>query len=260
MVEQQIKAQLQKIESDHDVTVLLAIESGSRAWGFPSPDSDYDVRFIYAHRKDWYLQVFELPDVIELEISDELDICGWDLKKALALGAGGNAVLFEWLNGPIIYQAHQPTVNLLRQGINQGFNAKTAFYHYFSQARKFEQYLKGPDEIVKLKRLFYLLRASLCAQWIMTNKTISPVQFKQLLQGLVSEENPGLMTMIEQKIFDKAKMNESDGQVLEPELVNYIRALIGQLSDFDFATQLYKGKLEKPDWNELFVQIINGTC
>jgi len=93
-----------KIEHEYNVVVLQAIESGSRAWGFPSPDSDYDVRFIYAHPKDWYLQLSEERDVIELPINDELDIAGWDLRKALNLANKGNAVVQEWMISPIVYK------------------------------------------------------------------------------------------------------------------------------------------------------------
>ena len=89
----EVSQHLAEIEKEHQVTIIQAIESGSRAWGFPSPDSDYDVRFVYSHSKDWYLQLTEERDVIELPINDELDIAGWDVRKAFNLANKGNAVI-----------------------------------------------------------------------------------------------------------------------------------------------------------------------
>ena len=74
---------LDRIEADFEVKIIFACESGSRAWGFPSIDSDYDIRFIYVHKRDWYLSinVEELDDVIELPINNNLDFSGWNIRK-----------------------------------------------------------------------------------------------------------------------------------------------------------------------------------
>ena len=97
-----IAAELTRIEQAYDCEVLLAVESGSRAWGFQSRDSDYDVRFVYVHRPEWYLSVdLDLRrDVIEKPITDELDISGWDIRKTLRLFAKSNPPLLEWLGSP----------------------------------------------------------------------------------------------------------------------------------------------------------------
>ena len=78
---EKIKLELERIEKENDVKILFAVESGSRAWGFPSKDSDYDVRFVYMHPVEWYLSIHDKRDVIEYPISDDLDISGWDIKK-----------------------------------------------------------------------------------------------------------------------------------------------------------------------------------
>ena len=96
--------ELQKIEETEDVKIIMAVESGSRAWGFASPDSDYDVRFIYVHEPEWYFHIEEQKDTIEQMFPDETDMSGWDLKKALRLFKSSNPSLFEWLHSPIIYQ------------------------------------------------------------------------------------------------------------------------------------------------------------
>ena len=90
-----ILEKLDAIEAEHGVQILYACESGSRGWGIASQDSDYDVRFIYCHRRDWYLAVGEPRDVIELPINDVLDINGWDLRKALQLMRKSNPTLLE---------------------------------------------------------------------------------------------------------------------------------------------------------------------
>ena len=95
---------IQSIEKDEHVVAFYVCESGSRAWGFPSSDSDYDVRFLYMHPVDWYLSIEPKRDVIEKPIDNQLDINGWVLKKALSLFRKSNPPLLEWLGSPIIYQ------------------------------------------------------------------------------------------------------------------------------------------------------------
>jgi predicted nucleotidyltransferase len=102
-----ILEQLEQIEQEEQVTILYACESGSRAWGFPSQDSDYDVRFIYLHKPEWYLSIYDKRDVIERPINNMLDINGWDLRKALNLFRKSNPPLLEWLQSPIQYKEIQ---------------------------------------------------------------------------------------------------------------------------------------------------------
>ena len=80
-----IKKELNKVEQENDIAILLAIESGSRGWGFASTDSDYDIRFVYIHRPEWYLSIDEKRDVIEYPVNNLLDISGWDIRKTLKL-------------------------------------------------------------------------------------------------------------------------------------------------------------------------------
>ena len=105
-VDEEIQRSIDEIEQSENVTVLYACESGSRAWGFHSQDSDYDVRFIYAHPPDWYLSVDleKKRDVIERPILDDLDVSGWDLRKSLQLFRKSNPPLLEWLDSPIVYR------------------------------------------------------------------------------------------------------------------------------------------------------------
>src|SRR4051794_14574214 len=103
-VSQRVSAALLAVEHEKDVRVLYACESGSRAWGFASRDSDYDVPFLYVHERDWYLSVDDRRDVLEYPLRDELDVSGWELRKALRLLRKSNPPLLEWLNSPMVYR------------------------------------------------------------------------------------------------------------------------------------------------------------
>ncbi|NIG46223.1 nucleotidyltransferase domain-containing protein [Enterobacter sp. Acro-832] len=175
-------AQLRDIEQRYNVRVLYACESGSRGWGFASPDSDYDVRFLYVHRPEWYLRVEAQRDVIELPIGDELDVCGWEWRKALGLLKGANPTLIEWLDSPVVYQEDETVVAELRALIPAWFSPLRARWHYYSMARKnFRGYLLG--ETVRLKKYFYVLRPLLAARWVEAGKGVPPMRFAELLAG-----------------------------------------------------------------------------
>ncbi|CAK0778386.1 conserved hypothetical protein [Gammaproteobacteria bacterium] len=131
----QIEEHLAAIESKHGVRVLYACESGSRGWGFASPDSDYDVRFIYVHPLPWYLCVSPQRDVIELPLSKVLDINGWELRKALGLLKKGNATLIEWLDSPVIYRAEPKFIEAMRAAAHQTHQPERSFHHYIHMAR-----------------------------------------------------------------------------------------------------------------------------
>jgi len=204
---QEIKTHLALIEKEHDVVIIQAIESGSRAWGFPSPDSDYDVRFIYAHPKDWYIQLNERRDVIELPINSELDISGWDLRKALNLANKGNAVIQEWMISPIIYQQSSSYDSLLEL-VKNTFNPIAAFNHYRSMAKKAYQDIQQ-SEHKKLKRFFYFSRATLSAQWIVKNQTMPSIIFSDLINGLINDPllKENFHDLIEQKSHELETSN-----------------------------------------------------
>jgi uncharacterized protein len=174
---------LTQLEQEHNIRILLACESGSRAWGFPSPDSDYDVRFIYAHPEDWYLGIHEKADVVELPVNEVLDINGWDLRKALRLAAKSNAVVFEWMQSPILYRHSEDFLSGFRELAPGCFSPIAAMHHYLSMAKKkYEECLA--DEDVKLKRYMYCLRAVLSGLWIAHRKSIPPMELVPLLDEM----------------------------------------------------------------------------
>ena len=184
----EILSRLRRAEQEHDVRVLLAVESGSRAWGFASPNSDFDARFIYVNRPEWYVSVGleEQRDVIEYPIVDVMDINGWDLRKALRLFWKSNPAFVEWIQSPFVYQqvggfaaaakALLPSVDSCEKGI----------YHYRSMAKTNHRDYLLADQ-VPLKKYFYVLRPLLAVRWLERHRVPAPIEFATLLEGIVGE-------------------------------------------------------------------------
>lgn len=174
-----ILSKLKEIENKENVKILLAVESGSRAWGFASPDSDYDVRFIYVRPKEDYLRLEKTRDVIELPIEGELDINGWDLDKTLRLLRASNPTLFEWFSSPIVYR-ETAFAQEFRSFMQRYFSSKRGLSHYLSMASSnYREYLKG--DTVKAKKYFYVLRPVLACRWILDKGTPPPMLFSELM-------------------------------------------------------------------------------
>lgn len=198
---------LNELAQSQNVTILYACESGSRAWGFPSPDSDYDVRFIYVHECDWYLSIFDERDVIEQPINDLLDIGGWDLRKALQLLYKSNGPLTEWLHSPIIYRQNREILISLQKLAALSFQPLSVCHHYLGMANNGWVAVNGQASI-KVKRYFYVLRALLCCEWIVNEKTIPPVEFLVILERYYPSGE--FRAAIDQLLVMKSQSNESD--------------------------------------------------
>jgi uncharacterized protein len=185
---------IKQIEIDYDVKILYACESGSRAWGFPSKDSDYDVRFIYVHKKNWYLSIDQRRDVIEIPKNDPisipihelLDVSGWELTKALKLFRKSNPPLLEWLKSSIVYYQAYSTTEKMSELATNIFAPNSCIYHYLNMAKgNYRDYLQGQD--VKIKKYFYVLRPILAAKWIEKYNTIPPIEFQSLVEDIIPE-------------------------------------------------------------------------
>jgi len=208
-----IRQELERIERDQQVKIIYACESGSRAWGFPSQDSDYDVRFLYVRPLEWYLSIEEQRDVIEVPISDQLDINGWDLRKALKLFRKSNPPLLEWLQSPIRYDERYSVAEHIRALSPLTFSPKSCMYHYLNMAKgNFRDYLQG--ERVKIKKYFYVLRPLLACGWIERHNTMPPMEFEQLVDELIPA-NTSLYIEIAELLRRKKSGDELD---LEPQL------------------------------------------
>jgi predicted nucleotidyltransferase len=188
-VRRDIFARLRKAESEHSIRILFAIESGSRAWGFASPNSDYDVRFIYMRDPSWYqaVDLEERRDVIEYPIVDDIDLNGWDVRKSLRLFWKSNPAFVEWIQSPIVYLETSDFRARALQALPQIYAPEKGVYHYRSMAKtNFRGYLKEP--MVRLKKYFYVIRPLRAARWVEKTGGAAPVEFEKLLT-LVSDNS-----------------------------------------------------------------------
>jgi predicted nucleotidyltransferase len=185
-MKERINAELRKIEQDHGVTIIYACESGSRAWGFASRNSDYDARFLYARPRDHYLSIHEERDVIEVPIEDDLDLNGWDIKKALRLLRKSNPPLQEWLSSPIVYRDASEATAELRRLAARAFMQESSCHHYLALAGKSYKKIADKPE-TGIKPCLYALRAVLCCRWIIKHAAQPPMLITQLLDELVTD-------------------------------------------------------------------------
>ena len=206
-----VQAKLLKIEQEHSVKILYAVESGSRAWGFESTDSDYDIRFIYAHNKNWYLNILPKRDVIEYSIVDEFDYSGWDLRKTMFLLNKSNPVLFEWLKSPVVYFKDDYFYSIMQELSEFYFSPISSVYHYLHMASgNYRQFLQ--TDKVKIKKYFYVLRPIMACMWVEKYKESPPMEFEKLsaeihenqlaetINGLLSRKKSGAEFGLEPKI------------------------------------------------------------
>jgi uncharacterized protein len=198
-----ISNKLREIETMHGVSILYACETGSRAWGFASPDSDYDIRFIYVHPKDWYLSLSQRRDSIEVPIKEDLDITGWDIRKSLQLLKKSNASLIERFQSPVEYFSSPGLKDEFRQLINSYYSPTAVFYHHYSLAKKFWEDLQDRSE-VKLKNYFYLLRSLLSCYWITMETSVLPMH----MDGLMNIAKPHQCEQIRKLIGIKKAVGE----------------------------------------------------
>ena len=186
---QRVRDALAQVEAERNVRVLYACESGSRAWDFASRDSDYDVRFLYVHPRDWYLSVEDRRDVIELPIADDLDVSGWELRKALQLLRKSNPPLLEWLKSPAVYRCEPAFVAGFEALASKFYSPRRCFAHYLHMAfGNWRDYLRGREE-VSLKKYLYVFRPLLACRWIERQLGPVPMLFAQLVQRVLEEED-----------------------------------------------------------------------
>ncbi len=246
-MEEIIRAHLGQIEASENIKVVYACESGSRAWGFPSVDSDYDVRFLYVRPVEWYLSIDEKRDVVELPINAGLDISGWDLRKSLQLFRKSNPPLLEWLGSPIVYLENYSVAAKMRKLASVHYSYSACLYHYLHMARgNFRDYLKGEE--VWIKKYFYVLRPILAMNWIEQQLGVVPTDFYVLVEKLVTE--PELRMEIDHLLAAKRAGAELDrGARIEP-ISQFIERELARWETYEIVNHKYPSFTDKLD--ELF--------
>ena len=228
-----MKTRLEKIEKEREVYIPFACESGSRAWGFASPDSDYDVRFLYTKPLEWYLSVSEKRDTITI-MDGDFDAVGWELRKSLQLLKKSNVPAIEHLFSPILYLGETDLVTELRDIASECFSPIACMFHYLSMSKKYEE--KLTEEMVKLKSLFYALRTALAGKWILEHKTMPPVVFSKML-SLVSDD---IVDEIRNLMEIKSRNDESYLHTRNEKVIRFVSETIAENNKY--AKSLPSGK------------------
>jgi uncharacterized protein len=236
----QIDDRLDGIIRAENVSIPWAIESGSRAWGFPSPDSDYDCRFVYVRSHDSYLGLFPRRDVIETPLTDVLDVNGWDVGKAIKLMLKGNAVIVEWLTSELVYRGHDgfrtEFLELAAQIVDRGRIGK----HYLHLAYSMRNRVLEGDA-VKLKKLFYVLRPVIALRWLRQRPkdSVAPMNFLTLCaqSDLPADTAREIAVMIETKAITR-ELGEGEvppalRKLIEDEILEAEKGLGAVLSPTD---------------------------
>jgi len=234
---EEIKKELARIEKESEIKILLAVESGSRAWGFASVDSDWDVRYIYIHPLEWYLKIDDLKDSQEEMLPDDLDFAGWELKKALKLFRKSNPPMLEWLRSPIVYTEQFSTAAKLREMSEDFFNPKSCMYHYLSMAKNnFREFLQ--KDFVKSKKYFYVLRPVLACDWIKDKNSFPPMEFQDLVDSEVKDEKVKfeITELLKRKMAGEELKEESKIEILNEFLeskIEFYKTYVEQIEPND---------------------------
>ena len=250
----EILRRMHNAEKEHGVRILLAVESGSRAWGFESPNSDFDARFIYVHPRDWYLSVGleEQRDVIEYPIVDDIDLNGWDLRKALRLFWKSNPAFVEWIQSPIVYAQNGSFAELARSLLPSAYSCESGVHHYRSMAKtNFRGYLKA--NLVPLKKYFYVLRPLLAVRWLERYGTAAPIEFQKMLHLI--EDNESLVADIMALLERKRKTPELGLDLPVPSINAFVEAELARLETYEPPAHLRGDVL--PKLNEVFHQVLS---
>jgi predicted nucleotidyltransferase len=249
----EIMRRLAAVEEKEGVRILMAIESGSRAWGFASPNSDFDVRFIYARPQDWYLSVDleDKRDVIEYPIVDDIDLNGWDVRKALQLFWRSNPAVIEWIQSPIQYMEKGGFRTGIQALLDTVYTLEKGIYHYRSMAKtNYRSHLTM--DMVPLKKYFYVLRPLLATRWIETYRSAPPIEFAALLHLLPKED--GLLEEIHILLERKKVALEKELAPRIDKLNAFIEAELARLEHFSVEKEEKSGGMEA--LNQLFRQVL----
>ena len=252
-MKQEIIQELKNLEQERDFKVLYAIESGSHAWGFASKNSDWDVRFIYIHPKDWYLEIDKNKDNYSKILENDIDLSGWDLQKTLRLLRKSNPPLLEWLNSSIVYTENDSFLKNMKELATHYFNPKSCMHHYLNMAKNTKRdYFQ--TENVFLKKYFYLLRPIFATEYIMKYQKIAPIEFDKLLG---TRQIPDDVFSEIQIILEKKRNSVEKDLIPSNKILNsYIDLKINELETF-LASFSFQQKRDNRLLNEFFIQEVN---
>lgn len=242
-----ILTKLDEISRNEKILILFACESGSRGWKFSSVDSDYDVRFIYLRQPETYLSIHPVRDVIELPISDQLDVLGWDFRKTLQLFQRSNSRLLEWMSSPIVYVEPHHVVQALWRLAPDYFSPSVCGKYYFQAARHYFSMAIEADRM-HVKKIFYALRMLLAVNWIEKTDIVVPMNVWTSVDRLVTSAE--LRQAIEQLYVAKSQTSEQSEIAVDPVLQAYCE---GEIHRLETIVPTFRHRVGE-DWplNDLF--------
>lgn len=249
-----IENELDLLSAVRDVNVLVAVESGSRAWGIASRDSDYDVRFVYVRPVDEYLRLKETRDTMNWRLDETLDIVGWDLQKLMRLLRGSNPTVFEWLSSPIVYR-ESDSFEAVREIAANCFSPKASAFHYIGMARGELKHISR-DNTVSIKTYLYAIRAILAARWTLDEGVPAPLLLDDLASAKLEAD---MVPMLERLVKVKASMADKATISRCGALDLWIESEIEKLTKKSCALP----SLKRIPWEELdkvFLSIVKGCC
>lgn len=245
-----ILKKLEEIEEKENIKIIMAVEAGSRAWGFASPDSDFDVRFVYVRKLEDYLRLEKIKDVIELKPSADFDMVGWDLKKALQLMYDSNPSIFEWCASPIVYKNSAFFEELKKIGQNY-YSRKKNIYHYLHMAmNNYDSYLQA--DVVRIKKYFYVIRPLLAARWIIDKKKQPPMLLSELMDAELPVE---LRPIVDRLLEMKRNVSELGTGLKIKELDDYIDKEFVEIKKV--ADEIEPTKQDWKALDEFFYRVVN---
>lgn len=225
-VTERIAELLDQVERERGIRILYACESGSRAWGFASPDSDYDIRFLFAQTEDEYLSIGSGLETIEIPIADDLDPGGWNIRKGIGLLGRSNGALVEWLHSPIVYRQTPGFLDRWREMARTVFAPRASIDHYQGLAK--QMWLgKLQTDAVRAKDYLYALRATLAARWVILGKGIPSVEFARLLEVAP----PEIVALVPGLLAHKAATNEAERMAKVPVLDAFLESSLAEPVD-----------------------------
>lgn len=249
-ISRSIREKLSQIEERENIRIIYACESGSRAWGFASPDSDYDVRFIFIRPVQDYLRVQELPDFIDAELNEVYDINGWDLKKFLKQLYKSNPVIFEWAGSPVVYKTSsewKQVLELMKEFVQES----SILAHYRGMAKNNVRSNFDTSEIV-LKKYLYVLRPVLACIWIMQKHSVPPTEFGRLVDEVLPQE---LRYIVDELLKAKKNAGEKQKGLRIPELDLFIEVKLNEAAAVSKNAEQEKNTQKL---NELFLSLVNA--
>jgi len=246
---------LKKMEIEKNIKILYACEGGSRAWGFGSSDSDYDVRFLFVHQKNKYLSVNSPLDSIDRFFDKDVDLTAWEIQKALSLLAKSNATPFEWLQSPILYRKNEETEKFrktLFELAKDYFSAKTLIFHYLGIAKGMLSKIENNQ--ISIKKYFYVLRPVLAAYYIKTRNEAAPTEFKFLVENLDDSNHKNIKQAIENLWQQKLIAKEGDKIEIPTFIHSFIETQISECGIY--ASNLKREEKNVEPLNEFFRSLL----